>query len=152
MPKSKIAREVGEILSSGHTETFTEPHPQPVDSRRRALIQRLEAVESNLRTLAPRSKGRRALIEERDELRRQVAGRPASLPKWSEKRGWHGGDRHTLYLFSWPRSDGVILSNVYPGDRIPEAADHRSVVRVATRAEAEEMYQDPLHGGWTVED
>ncbi len=142
--KRKIGREVDEILAKGSSTLD--------DGRRRSLIHRLEMVESSLRTLAPRSKGRRDLNEERDELRRQVAGRSASLPRWNEKRGWHGGDRHTLYLFSWPRSDGVILSNVYPGDRIPEAADHRSVVRLATRAEAEAMFQDPLHSGWTVGD
>jgi hypothetical protein len=120
------------------------------DGRRRSLASRLEAVESDLRTLERQPRRRIGLIEDRDEIVRQMSGKPVSLPRWSEKRGWHGGDRRTLYLFSLPRPDGVIASNVYPGDRLPEAADHRSSVRVATRAEAEEMYQDPLHVGWNV--
>jgi len=140
MSKSRIAREVDEILSSGTAETYgpglwhhrarktraqiynergvsQHSHATKIDeiedSRRRALTHRLEMVESNLRTLAPRSKGRRDLIDERDELRRQVAGRPASLPKWSEKRGWHGGDRHTLYLFSRANLDRARIKVVF---------------------------------------
>jgi hypothetical protein len=76
-----------------------------------------------------------------------------SLPKYNEQRGWVGGDTRTLYTFTGKVTGGV---GVYPGGGPrgkvfsgggwgPEAT-----VRQATRAEAEEHWQKPLHVGWKV--
>lgn len=81
------------------------------------------------------------------ELRNAVAGRRGSLPRYDERKGlWRGGDSRTLYAFTslqtgrtWVAPGGTEM---YWG---PEAT-----VRVATRDEAEELWQRPLHPGWTV--
>ncbi len=130
---------------------------QATSGHRGSLTHRLESVESELRRLKPRDSRRRDLTEERDDLRRQVAGRPAALPRWSDKRGWHGGDHRTLYWFSWARpyyagapDGGGMAEQVYPGGHSGIAADRHASVRVATRDEATRLWQDPLHVGWNV--
>jgi hypothetical protein len=75
-----------------------------------------------------------------------------SLPRYDERRGrWIGGDSRTLYTFTGIRTGGV---GVYPGGG---AGKHllmnwgpEATVRAATRAEAEEHWQSPLHIGWKV--
>ena len=76
----------------------------------------------------------------------------AALPRYTERQGWIGGDSRTLYAFTDRRTGKV---GVYPGGggstkkllmRVGPEAD----VRVATRAEAEEHWQSPLHVGWKV--
>lgn len=69
------------------------------------------------------------------------------LPRYNERRGmWTGGDSRTLYAFT-----SLITGHtwVVPGGYVmnwgPEAT-----VRVATRDEAEELWQRPLHPGWAV--
>jgi len=73
------------------------------------------------------------------------------LPRYDDRRGWTGGDSRTLYAFTDRRTGRVA---VYPGGgagkkllmRVGPEAD----VRVATRPEAEELWQSPLHAGWKV--
>jgi len=70
-----------------------------------------------------------------------------SLPRYSEHRGlWVGGDGRTLYTFT---STATGLTWVVPGGyRMNWGPD--ATVRVATRDEAEAMWQRPLHPGWKV--
>lgn len=69
-----------------------------------------------------------------------------ALPSYG-KNGWSGGDSRTLYTFRDKRTGSVT---VRPG------GDARGVgpecdVRVATKAEAEAHWQNPLHSGWKTE-
>lgn len=68
------------------------------------------------------------------------------LPRYTERRGWVGGDRRTLYAFTGTLTGETI---VRPGDGA-SGIGPTCTVRVATRAEALEHWQDPLHVGWTV--
>lgn len=76
------------------------------------------------------------------------------LPRYSAKKGgWTGGDPRTLYTFSGGGSGEGAWWRVAPGmgargGAIVHGPDTR--VRVATRAEAEEKWQSPLHAGWNV--
>jgi hypothetical protein len=84
------------------------------------------------------------------QLDRDIASslsRKARLPRWNEKRGeWVGGDSRTLYAFTG-RVTGQTA--VYPGrSRFPFGPEVD--VRVATRDEAERLWQSPLHSGWKV--
>jgi hypothetical protein len=81
------------------------------------------------------------------------ARKKASLPRYDARRGWVGGDTRTLYTFTADRTGAV---GVYPGGGSgkkllmhwgPEAN-----VRIATRPEAEEHWQRPLHAGWNVQE
>jgi hypothetical protein len=88
------------------------------------------------------------------QLDREIAqslSKGARLPRYDEKRGWIGGDSRTLYAFTGRRTGAV---EVYPGGGSgkkllmhwgPEAD-----VRIATRDEAERLWQNPLHAGWKV--
>lgn len=81
------------------------------------------------------------------------------LPKYTAERGWRGGDSHTLYSFRDKRTGHVV---VRPGNtRGADPAFRRLSgsfkgvgpevdVNVATRGEAEEHWQHPLHAGWKV--
>lgn len=78
-----------------------------------------------------------------------------SPPRYSAKKGgWTGGDPHTLYRFSGGGGVGDERAwwRVVPGQGSRGVINHndRVSVRVATRAEAEEKWQNPLHSGWTV--
>lgn len=80
---------------------------------------------------------------------RNAARRGGSLPRYDERKGlWRGGDSRTLYAFTSLMTGRTWVS---PGGWVmnwgPDAT-----VRVATRAEAEELWQRPLHAGWTVAD
>lgn len=69
-------------------------------------------------------------------------------PKYSVKRGaWLGGDSRTLYTFTGKvTGEKIVHYGGYPIFKIgPEAT-----VTVATRDEAEALWQNPLHSGWTV--
>ncbi len=74
------------------------------------------------------------------------------VPRYDERKGWVGGDTRTLYAFI-DRTTGATV--VHPGTG-RGASTHRTGsdadVRVATRAEALQHWQDPLHTGWTVAD
>ncbi len=73
------------------------------------------------------------------------------LPKYSAKKGgWTGGDTRTLYAFSSPSGSWL---RVIPGMGGKGVVVHgpETIVRVATKAEAEEKWQNPLHGGWNVD-
>jgi hypothetical protein len=72
------------------------------------------------------------------------------LPHYDERRGWTGGDTRTLYTFT-DRRTGTV--GVHPGGGAGKRLLMRwgpADVRVATRAEAEEHWQRPLHAGWKV--
>lgn len=71
----------------------------------------------------------------------------AGLPRYTEQRGWFGGDSRTLYAYTDRRTGKV---EVYPGEWPPQGWGPEANVRVATRAEAEEHWQNPLHAGWKV--
>lgn len=74
--------------------------------------------------------------------------RPRRMPKYSERKGWHGGDKHAIYAFVDKRTHNVRACPVYAAGGVgPEVT-----VRMATRAEAEEQWQRPLHAGWKVEE
>lgn len=68
------------------------------------------------------------------------------LPKYSDKRGWYGGDEYALYCFEDNRTGRIKVSPVYCAGGIgPEVS-----VRVATREEAEKYWQNPLNPSWKV--
>lgn len=76
------------------------------------------------------------------------------LPKYNFAKGyWMNGHPSTLYTFVDRQTRQFI---VRPGERgrhtIGPAIGPECDVRVATRAEAEEKWQNPLNPGWTVED
>lgn len=80
-----------------------------------------------------------------------MATKKTSLPHYDEKRGWIGGDDRTLYTFTG-RVTGAV--GVYPGGgprkKLLMNWGPDAIVRPATRAEAEEHWQNPLHVGWKV--
>jgi hypothetical protein len=92
------------------------------------------------------------------QARAEAAGRPAaqdarnatrrvSLPRYNERRNqWGGGDSRTLYTFT---SDLTGLTWVVPGGYTMNWGP-AATVRIATRDEAEAMWQSPLHPGWKV--
>lgn len=81
------------------------------------------------------------------EPRNAAAGRRGSLPRYNARRAlWSGGDSRTLYAFTSLRTGRTwVVPGGYDMNWGPEAT-----VRVATRDEAEELWQRPLHPGWTV--
>lgn len=83
----------------------------------------------------------------KNRSRRRRNGRTA-LPRWNDKRGWTGGDTRTLYAFTDKRTGRVV---VYPGGSVSRGVGPEMTVRVATRAEAQQRWQDPLNPGWKVE-
>jgi hypothetical protein len=75
------------------------------------------------------------------------------LPRYSAKKGgWTGGDKHTLYRYDGGGNSEVAWWRVVPGQGTVGVISHGpgTRVRVATKAEAEEKWQNPLHAGWTV--
>jgi hypothetical protein len=78
---------------------------------------------------------------------RNAARRRGSLPYYDERRGlWCGGDARTLYAFT-SRQTGRTW--VAPGANVMYWGPG-ATVRVATRDEAEALWQRPLHPGWLV--
>ena len=72
--------------------------------------------------------------------------RSVPLPRYSDKRGWYGGAKKTLFTFVDKRTGSVTVRPVHDTRSIgPEVT-----VRVATRAEAEKHWQYTLHSGWKV--
>jgi hypothetical protein len=73
------------------------------------------------------------------------------MPRWNNRAGaWLGGDADTLYAFTDPVT-GLI--KVRPGRGGMGKVVHGGyglTVAVATRAEAETLWQSPLHAGWKV--
>lgn len=68
------------------------------------------------------------------------------LPQYSEKKGWHGGDRKTLFALTDKRTGKVMVRPAGFMRGIGSEAD----IRVATKEEAKTLWQDPLHPGWKV--
>lgn len=79
---------------------------------------------------------------------RNAAPRPrVKLPRFDARKGrWMGGDSSTLYAFTDPATGRVwVVPGGYPMLYGPQAT-----LRIATRDEAEEHWQRPLHAGWKV--
>jgi hypothetical protein len=75
------------------------------------------------------------------------------LPRYNAKKGgWTGGDTRTLYRFDGGDDGEKAWWRVSPGQGTRGVIVHgpNTRVRVATKAEAEEKWQNPLHAGWTV--
>jgi hypothetical protein len=81
------------------------------------------------------------------ERRNGAARRGAKLPRYDSRSGrWKGGDSRTLYTFGDPATGRM---SVVPGEyNMPFGP--QATVRVATRDEAEALWQQPLHPGWQV--
>jgi hypothetical protein len=70
-----------------------------------------------------------------------------NLPHYDKRKGmWRGGDTRTLYAFTGHRTGQTV---VYPGGPAINMGPEVTV-RVASREEAERLWQNPLHVGWTV--
>ncbi len=69
-----------------------------------------------------------------------------SLPRYDERKGWRGGDHRTLYAFVDDRTGNIL---VRPGGLLPNIGP-AATVRIATRDEAERLWQSPLSSGWKV--
>lgn len=87
-------------------------------------------------------------------MAKSAAPKKITLPHYTEKLGWHGGDSRTLYAFT-DRRTGTI--GVYPGgggskQKLLMHWGPEADVRIATRSEAEQLWQSPLHAGWKVQD
>jgi hypothetical protein len=65
---------------------------------------------------------------------------------YTEAKGWTGGDDRTLYLVTDKRTGRTLVRPGYLLKGIGPVAD----IRVATRNEAMQGWQSPLHAGWTV--
>lgn len=81
---------------------------------------------------------------------RNAARRPRNtLPRYDKRKGmWRGGDSRTIYAFTSPETGRTwVMPGQYTMNWGPNVT-----VRVATRAEAEELWQNPLHPGWTVDE
>ena len=80
-------------------------------------------------------------------LRNGAARTPrVKLPRYDARKGWKGGDSRTLYTFTDPATGRLV---VRPGGfEMPFGP--QALVRVATRDEAEQHWQRPLHAGWTT--
>ncbi len=69
------------------------------------------------------------------------------LPRYDERKGaWRGGDGRTLYAFIGHLTGHMV---VRPGGQVTNMGPEVTV-RVATRDEAERLWQNPLHVGWRV--
>lgn len=67
-------------------------------------------------------------------------------PKYTEARGWAGGDPRRLYAITDRRTGRMIVRPVETMNGIgPEV-----IIRPATKQEAETHWQNPLHSGWKV--
>ena len=78
---------------------------------------------------------------------RAARPRPIPLPRWSDRRGWSGGDPKRLYAYV-DRLTGQV--HVRPGGAKWASLIGNAEVRPATRAEAERGWQNPLNPGWKV--
>ena len=75
------------------------------------------------------------------------------LPRYNVKKGaWTGGDVHTLYRIDGGGNGETAWWRVVPGQGTRGVINYgpNIRVRVATKAEAEEKWQNPLNSGWTV--
>jgi hypothetical protein len=70
----------------------------------------------------------------------------ARLPYYDERKGWRGGDTRTLYAYVGQQTGQVVVRPGGGAGNIGPAA----TVRIATRDEAERLWQSPLHSGWRV--
>jgi len=68
------------------------------------------------------------------------------IPTYSERHGWRGGDKDTLYAITDKRTGNVMVRPVRDMHAVGPDVD----VRVATRDEAEQHWQRPLNSGWKV--
>ena len=69
-----------------------------------------------------------------------------TVPQYSESKGWTGGDARALYAITDVRTGRTIVRPVEQMTGVGPAV----TVAQATRAQAEELWQSPLHSGWKV--
>lgn len=75
----------------------------------------------------------------------------ARLPRWNPKKGWTGGDSKALYAFTDKRTGRVkVAPGTGDGFVQWQVGGPEQTVRLATRAEAQRLWQKPLHKGWKV--
>lgn len=68
------------------------------------------------------------------------------LPHYHRIKGWIGGEKFTLYAITDKRTGHVLVRpNTEMAGVGPECT-----IRIATRSEAEKLWQSPLHSGWKV--
>ncbi len=73
------------------------------------------------------------------------------LPRWNNRRcGWIGGDAETLFAFTDPATGQITIRPGRGGVGIVTYQSPLVTVRVATRSEAETLWQAPLHPLWKV--
>lgn len=89
---------------------------------------------------------KKVCVIDRSGLKSTVAA-----PAFRSKLGrWTGGDSRTLYAFTDERTGQTV---VRPGGATKVSTSMNGIgpdakVRVATRDEAEKLWQNPLHEGW----
>lgn len=110
-----------------------------LDSAKRGYCQRSGQEFAHARRLAKKRWG--------GELDGARTLKGANLPKRDKRSGsWRGGDTRTLYTFIDSRTGDKVVK---PGGGPFYVTSEPSVtVRVATKAEAEQHWQRPLHAGW----
>lgn len=73
----------------------------------------------------------------------------AALPRYNSRRGWTGGNSRVLYLFRDKLTGKkIVRPGGGPRKKLLGAPGSNATVRVATRGEAEQYWQKPLHAGW----
>lgn len=75
-------------------------------------------------------------------------GKAVKMPQYSERGGWKGGEKNRLYHITDKRTGKPSVMGVEHMRGVGPEVD----IRHATRGEAEEHYQKPLHPGWKVEE
>ena len=84
--------------------------------------------------------------EDHNEHKIEKAEPKMKMPKYTEGRGWTGGEKDRLYHLTDKRTGQKWVKDI--GNM--RGTGPEVEVRHATRAEAEEMHQKPLHPGWKV--
>lgn len=78
-------------------------------------------------------------------------GQSKNFPRWTKANGWIGGSMRTLYVFTDRRNGDKVVSPGRASVDYPHIpAGPACQVRVATRNEAEQYWQSPLHPGWVT--
>lgn len=84
-----------------------------------------------------------------DVFDKVLSRRSGGMPRYDEKHArWLGLDKYTLYAFEDVRTGSIL---VRPGDAFYTHSIGPAVrISIATRAQAEQLWQSPLHSGWKV--
>lgn len=89
-------------------------------------------------------------LADKEKATRRRKPTRVTLPRFDmRKKVWVGGDSRTLYAFTGDITGEIVVRPGWPG-RVLLNEGPGMTVRVATRDEAERLWQNPLHPGWTV--